>query len=179
MGRWCNSSLAGRHRLRYVCLWNASQHAIKFCCTPPDDVDRNQEMGIHAVCTTIASCQSIGRTGWSVSSPWASTPLRCGVAAHLIWSTDQLLSMPSSKSLPLWALPLQLYVPWNYHERFPGQYTWDGMADVVSFIELIQVGHAMLAHHEVQGTAGCHCVLFSGRAARLAANMLQRCWLGA
>lgn len=33
---------------------------------------------------------------------------------------------------------LQLYVPWNYHERFPGEYTWDGMADVFSFIELIQ-----------------------------------------
>ena len=33
---------------------------------------------------------------------------------------------------------LQLYIPWNYHERYPGQYTWDGMADVFSFIELIQ-----------------------------------------
>ena len=33
---------------------------------------------------------------------------------------------------------MQLYVPWNYHERFPGEYTWDGMADVFSFIELIQ-----------------------------------------
>lgn len=33
---------------------------------------------------------------------------------------------------------MQLYIPWNYHERFPGEYTWDGMADVFSFIELIQ-----------------------------------------
>ncbi len=33
---------------------------------------------------------------------------------------------------------LQLYIPWNYHERYPGEYTWDGMADVFSFIELIQ-----------------------------------------
>ena len=33
---------------------------------------------------------------------------------------------------------LQLYIPWNYHERYPGEYTWNGMADVFSFIELIQ-----------------------------------------
>ncbi|KAL3131686.1 hypothetical protein ABBQ38_007978 [Trebouxia sp. C0009 RCD-2024] len=33
---------------------------------------------------------------------------------------------------------IELYIPWNYHERFPGEYTWDGMADVFSFIELIQ-----------------------------------------
>lgn len=33
---------------------------------------------------------------------------------------------------------LQLYIPWNYHEQYPGQYTWDGMADVFSFIEIIQ-----------------------------------------
>lgn len=33
---------------------------------------------------------------------------------------------------------MQLYIPWNYHEHFPGEYTWDGMADVFSFIELIQ-----------------------------------------
>ena len=46
---------------------------------------------------------------------------------------------------------LQLYVPWNYHELFPGQYTWDGMADVVRFIELIQVSRARLAHGEVLG----------------------------
>ncbi|KAL0030525.1 hypothetical protein WJX79_001635 [Trebouxia sp. C0005] len=33
---------------------------------------------------------------------------------------------------------IELYIPWNYHERYPGEYTWDGMADVFSFIELIQ-----------------------------------------
>ena len=33
---------------------------------------------------------------------------------------------------------LQLYIPWNYHELYPGEYTWDGMADVFTFIELIQ-----------------------------------------
>ena len=33
---------------------------------------------------------------------------------------------------------LQLYIPWNFHERYPGQYTWDGMADVFGFIDIIQ-----------------------------------------
>ena len=29
------------------------------------------------------------------------------------------------------------YVPWNIHEPHPGQYNFDGDADLLSFIELI------------------------------------------
>ena len=31
---------------------------------------------------------------------------------------------------------LQVYVPWNHHEPMPYQYTFDGAADVVHFLEL-------------------------------------------
>lgn len=33
---------------------------------------------------------------------------------------------------------IELYIPWNFHERYPGLYTWDGMADVFGFIDIIQ-----------------------------------------
>ena len=33
------------------------------------------------------------------------------------------------------AILLQVYVPWNHHELYPYQYTWDGAADVVRFLE--------------------------------------------
>ena len=31
---------------------------------------------------------------------------------------------------------LQVYVPWNHHEPMPYQYTFEGAADVVHFLEL-------------------------------------------
>ena len=128
-------------------------------------------MATHAVCITIASCQSTGRTGWSVSRPWASTPLRCGVAAGNGLSLGPTSQHAIIQSLLSWALLLQLYVPWNYHERFPGQYTWDGMANVVRFIKLIQVSHAKLAHHEVQGLKAAPAVPVSEEQH----GLLQRC----
>ena len=47
----------------------------------------------------------------------------------------QSFSLPASWSTRLPCLS-QVYVPWNHHELFPYQYTWDGAADVVHFLEL-------------------------------------------
>lgn len=33
---------------------------------------------------------------------------------------------------------LQLYTPWNFHERTPGKFTFDGMADVERFLDIAQ-----------------------------------------
>ena len=32
----------------------------------------------------------------------------------------------------------QLYIPWNFHEPYPGEYKWDGPQDVEAFILLCQ-----------------------------------------
>ena len=32
----------------------------------------------------------------------------------------------------------QLYIPWNFHEPYPGEYKWDGAQDVEGFIRLAQ-----------------------------------------
>jgi beta-galactosidase len=31
---------------------------------------------------------------------------------------------------------LQVYLPWNLHEPYPGQYVWTGAADLERFIRL-------------------------------------------
>ncbi len=36
----------------------------------------------------------------------------------------------------MWRLFSQCYVPWNLHEPKPGNYTWDGFADIEAFIRL-------------------------------------------
>ena len=61
-------------------------------------------------------------------------PIRC-MPHCCIYVASSAACTTLSTSL---SFTVQLYVPWNYHERYPGQYTWDGMADVLSFIELIQ-----------------------------------------
>ncbi len=33
---------------------------------------------------------------------------------------------------------LQLYVPWNFHERSPGTFKWDGEADIERFLDIAQ-----------------------------------------
>ena len=33
-------------------------------------------------------------------------------------------------------LCLQLYIPWNFHERSPGTFKWDGEADVERFLDI-------------------------------------------
>jgi len=33
---------------------------------------------------------------------------------------------------------IQIYVPWNLHEPFPGEYNFDGLANLLGFIELVQ-----------------------------------------
>ena len=33
---------------------------------------------------------------------------------------------------------LQLYIPWNFHERMPGEFKWDGEADVERFLDICQ-----------------------------------------
>lgn len=33
---------------------------------------------------------------------------------------------------------IQFYVPWNFHERVPGEFTWEGEADLEGFIQEIQ-----------------------------------------
>ena len=32
----------------------------------------------------------------------------------------------------------QFYVPWNFHERSPGTFKWDGEADVERFLDICQ-----------------------------------------
>ncbi len=32
----------------------------------------------------------------------------------------------------------QVYVPWNLHEPFPGQYNWEGFADLEAYLALAQ-----------------------------------------
>jgi beta-galactosidase GanA len=31
-----------------------------------------------------------------------------------------------------------VYIPWNFHEQYPGQFKWDGWQDVEGFIKLAQ-----------------------------------------
>jgi beta-galactosidase GanA len=33
---------------------------------------------------------------------------------------------------------VQVYVPWNVHEPFPGQYNWEGIADLEAYLALAQ-----------------------------------------
>ena len=33
---------------------------------------------------------------------------------------------------------VQLYVPWNFHERSPGTFKWDGEADIEHFLDIAQ-----------------------------------------
>ena len=33
---------------------------------------------------------------------------------------------------------MQMYIPWNWHEAYPGEYKWDGWQDVEGFIEMAQ-----------------------------------------
>ena len=33
---------------------------------------------------------------------------------------------------------LQLYAPWNFHERTPGQFTFEGEADIERFLDIAQ-----------------------------------------
>ncbi|KAK9821791.1 hypothetical protein WJX81_004092 [Elliptochloris bilobata] len=49
---------------------------------------------------------------------------------HPAYWEDRLMRL---KALGLTAV--QVYVPWNHHELYPFQYTWDGAADVVQFLE--------------------------------------------
>ena len=32
----------------------------------------------------------------------------------------------------------QLYIPWNFHERSPGTFKWDGEADIERFLDIAQ-----------------------------------------
>ena len=36
-------------------------------------------------------------------------------------------------------LAVEVYVPWNLHEPYPGDYQWEGFADVERFLGLAQV----------------------------------------
>ncbi len=33
---------------------------------------------------------------------------------------------------------LQLYTPWNFHERTPGKFTFEGEADIERFLDIAQ-----------------------------------------
>jgi beta-galactosidase GanA len=33
---------------------------------------------------------------------------------------------------------MQMYVPWNFHERSPGVFKWDGEADIEHFLDIAQ-----------------------------------------
>ena len=48
------------------------------------------------------------------------------------WRCPQLQHVNSSFDPP------QFYVPWNFHERSPGVYKWDGEADVERFLDICQ-----------------------------------------
>lgn len=39
--------------------------------------------------------------------------------------------------VPLLPLDAQLYIAWNYHERNPGEYKWDGPQDIEKFIGIV------------------------------------------
>lgn len=50
-------------------------------------------------------------------------------------------TLPALPRHTLLCSPLpQAYVPWNWHEPYPGQYEWQGWADVERWMQLIQVG---------------------------------------
>ena len=46
--------------------------------------------------------------------------------------------MPFEPSLPDVTVRLQLYTPWNFHERTPGKFTFEGEADVERFLDIAQ-----------------------------------------
>ena len=46
--------------------------------------------------------------------------------------------MPFEPSLPDVTVRLQLYTPWNFHERTPGKFTFEGEADVERFLDVAQ-----------------------------------------
>lgn len=33
---------------------------------------------------------------------------------------------------------MQFYIPWNFHEPYPGEYKFEGMADVTSFLDIVK-----------------------------------------
>jgi beta-galactosidase GanA len=43
---------------------------------------------------------------------------------------------------------VEVYVPWNMHEPYPGHYHWEGFADLESFIQLAQVQKGELAGYQ-------------------------------
>lgn len=60
-----------------------------------------------------------------------ATHLRRSPAAYLLL---QPIPCPALPCLP------QAYIPWNWHEPYPGQYEWRGWADVERWLQLIQAG---------------------------------------
>ena len=46
--------------------------------------------------------------------------------------------MPIETRLPDITVRLQLYTPWNFHERTPGKFTFQGEADVERFLDIAQ-----------------------------------------
>jgi Glycosyl hydrolases family 35 len=41
---------------------------------------------------------------------------------------------------------VQFYVPWNFHEPYPGQYKFEGLADLTGFLDIVkELGFLALA----------------------------------
>lgn len=149
------SRQAGRAPAQCACLpWPACRATCRGCARfglgPPEAPAR---LDTSACCSRQRSrprpCTSLGAQRCAARQPPSPAcsgsgplPPRAGRVQQTP-RTTWLAARAAHAALPCCTLPrpTQAYVPWNWHEPYPGQYEWRGWADVERWMQLIQVGH--------------------------------------
>ena len=102
-----------------------------------DRLERAAAMGLNTV--------EVGWVGWvggggggGMQRRRHGAQRRQGGAGHAGHAAVSPTAQPCDIPVPAAAPCRQVYIPWNFHEPYPGEYLWRGWADVERWLQLIQ-----------------------------------------